>query len=165
MLRRYDTTSLTSRSPEVLSPSPAAIAAGTRSAARTEVKIDEPDPVRELGGEPARGLDGEPALPDTARAGEGDQAYALMDHQVYRVGRFLLSVDERRRGHRKNPGRRRVRGAGLRHLEALAEQQRQVVLDQALQFGRVGEALVGDAVVVLDPGQQLGQPPISVGCG
>ena len=52
-----------------------------------------------------------------------------MDYQVYRLGRFFLPVDERRRGQRKNPGRRRVRGVRQRHLEALAEQQRQVVLD------------------------------------
>ena len=52
-----------------------------------------------------------------------------------------------------------LRGARalLRYLKPLAQQQRQVVLDEALQLGGIGKALVGHAAVSLDPGQHLRQ--------
>ena len=48
--------------------------------------------------------------------------------------------------------------------EPLAQQHRQVVLNQTLQVCGVGKALVGSAALVPDPGEQLRQPGLAVGC-
>jgi hypothetical protein len=51
---------------------------------------------------------------------------------------------------------------GLGHLEPLAQQHRQVVLDQLRQLRGIGEMLIRDATGIPVPGQHLAQPRLTV---
>jgi hypothetical protein len=109
------------------------------------------------------------SLPRTTRAGQGDQPHAPAAHQGLHRSDLLLAAHQRGQRHRQRPGQRHLisgRRAALRlgQGEPLAQQHSQVVLDQSLQFGGVGEALVGNAALVRDPGEQLRQPGLAAGC-
>jgi len=149
---------------DVFSPSPAAIAAATRSAADTADRSTN-RAVGETRSEPPRGLHHQPTLPDPARAGQRHQPHPLPDDQILDRGGLLLTAQQRRGRQRKRPGQRRLALSvfmPLGHLEPLAQQHRQVVLEQPLQLGGLGEVLVGDVTGVPDPGQQLRQPRLTV---
>jgi hypothetical protein len=103
------------------------------------------------------------------RAGQGDQPDALAaDQGLYR--RYLLfAAHQRGQRHRQRLRRRHRISAGLATRrpgpgEPLAQQHRQVVLNQTLQVRGVGKALVGSVALVPDPGEQLRQPGLAVGC-
>ena len=128
-------------------------------------ELNEPHPVREARTQPLRDLHREPALPDSARPGEGHQAHTLGTHQVAHRRNVIVAAHKRRRRHRHRPCQRRpVRGAvpRWRHLEPLAQQHGQVVLDQALQLGGSREVLVGHVTGIPDPGQHLRQPRLTL---
>ena len=128
-------------------------------------ELNEPHPVRKARTQPLRDLHREPAFPDPAGAGKGHQAHALGTHQVAHRRGVIVAAHKRRRRRRHRPCQRRLaRGAvpRRRHLEPLAQQHGQVVLDQALQLGGSGEVLVGHVTGIPDPGQHLRQPRLTL---
>ena len=127
-------------------------------------EVDEPHPIGEARAEPPGDLQRQPALAHSTRPGEGDQAHAFPEHQVTSGLGLPLPSHQRRHRRRQYRRRRLLRraGAGLCHLEALAQQHGQVVLDQALQLLRIREVLVGDVTVVFDPVEHLCQPRLPV---
>ena len=144
--------------PEVFSPSPAAIAPGTRSADGTEARSTNRTPSAKPGrAGPAAGrarrVSPNPAGPVRVMS----RALATPEPPPR-----LPPLHGRRSGvggtgrappAASRPGRRLARRP--RHPRTVRSRQRQVVLDQSLQLGGIGEALVGDAVLGLDPGEQL----------
>ena len=128
-------------------------------------ELNEPYPVLKTRTHPLRDLHREPAFPDSARAGEGDQAHTFGTHQVAHRRSVIVAAHKRRRRHRHRPCQRRpVSGAvpRWRPLEPLAQQHGQVVLDQALQLGGSRKVLVGHLTVIPDPGQQFRQPRLTL---
>ena len=163
--RRYDSRSVISWPAEVFRPSPAAIAGATRSAAETEASSRnrapsaKPGPSRRAASTMSRLF---PTPPGPVRV------TSRTPSPTTRSSTAAISCSRPSSGvgrHRNSPGQRRlVRGvlAGVGQLEPLAQQHRQVVLDQLLQLGGVREVLVGDVTLVLDPGQHLRQPRIAI---
>ena len=164
--RRYDFRSVISAPPEVLSPSAAAIAAVTSSAALTEPSSTNRTP------------SAKPA-PSRCATSTASRLFPTPPGPV-RVTRRTPSRHAPGRQPPQSPASRPTSGvagtgsaptsgassrgavARLRHLEALAQQHRQVVLDEALQLSGFGEALVGDVTVALDPGEHLLQPRLAL---
>src|SRR5581483_12122608 len=96
-------------------------------------------------------------------AGERQQARPVLAQDLQDRRQVVLAADQRGQGGGQvgRPAglvwrRWRLGRGGL--LEALGQQQRQVVLDQRLQLARGREGLVGDLRVGADAVQELAQP-------
>jgi hypothetical protein len=100
------------------------------------------------------GLGGEPGLADATRTGDGHDARPVLE--VVEGRRDLRGpTDDGRRCLRQGRGRATHVGRGeAGTVEALREEDRQVLRDEPLQLIRGGERAVGDGVLRADLGEQ-----------
>ena len=122
------------------------------------VQSDEVRAVGETVRDTAGRLERKSGFAHAARAGDRDEPAAAVDQQAFELGQLGRTTDEQveRCGDRRSRGTRPGR-------EALAEEQREVVLDQAAQLVRVSEDLERDVSVVHDLGEQCLEAPIALG--
>jgi len=106
----------------------------------------------------------ESALPDPARSGQRHKPHALPNTRSSTAATprswpaaAWPALEQPRPAPRRSW---RLHQAG--HLEPLAQQHGQVVLDQVRQLRQIGEMLIGDATGIPVPGQHLAQPRLTV---
>lgn len=118
---------------------------------------DERHAVGELVGDGVRGGDGQRGLADTTGPGQRHQAHLSSPQHPGDGSQLLRPADQRPAPDRQRRGGR----PGGRAGEAVRQQQRQVIGDQATQLGGIREGAIGNHAFGPDLLQEASQPRLA----